>query len=976
MKSLKRYALAVTVAMLSLFSAKAAGWPANYEGVMLQGFYWDSYTDTKWTNLESQADELSQYFKLIWVPNSARDAQAGGQSMGYTPVYWFTNHNTCFGTEAQLRSMIATYKAKGTGIIADVVINHRNGKSNWTDFPSETWNGTTWKIGPEGICCTDEVKDASGQATPTGAADTGEDFSGSRDLDHTNANVQNNCKNYCKCLLEDYGYAGFRYDMAKGYGGQYTKIYNQYANPTYSVGEYWDGSYDAVAAWIEATGKTSAAFDFPFKYAVNEAFASNDMTKLVWKANGTTNQPAGLIHYGYPQYAVTFVENHDTATDGSAFTGNVVAANAFMLCSPGTPCVFLSHWKQYTSEIKQLIAIRNAVGVSNTSAVTVLQSSTNCYMAEVTGSNGKLVVKVGSAMVSPSGYSNSDIKASGTDYCVWTKTGVSGGGSSTTTYPATLYLAGNVNSTGWSTSSAVAADTAADGVYTWNSVTFDASSTTSTDSYFTFLTATGASWDVVNQSDRYGASSADEAISSTATIVKYAANVSASGALSWKATAGTYKVVADLTTMKLTISAVGGGTGGGDDPVTNDVYVFLKNTSSWSTPCVWAWNASGNQVAATAWPGDKMTLVSDNIWRWDLPAGKSEPTQIIFSNNGNSQTADLTYQNGKTYDCSGNIVTDTPTPNPNPDPTYPTALYLVGNVNSTAWSTSAGVSATGTNGVYTWDSVTIDASSADSAEGYFTFVTALGASWDEVNLSDRYGASTKDEAITSTATIVKYEANVSASGAYSWKAAAGTYKVVADLSTMTLTITKSGDTPTPNPGNYPEHIYMVGNVNGTSWATSTGLAPDTAVNGIYTWNSVNFGAASSDWPYGYFTFLTALDEIDGDWNGANQADRYGAPAADTEIVANSPSTVKLYAYMVDAMAAQSWKVTPGAYKTVLDLTAMTVTISLPTGIDEIAAEAADADVEYYNLQGVRVENPTPGIYIVRRAGKVTKEIVR
>lgn len=25
---------------------------------MLQGFYWDSYTDTKWANLVSQADEL------------------------------------------------------------------------------------------------------------------------------------------------------------------------------------------------------------------------------------------------------------------------------------------------------------------------------------------------------------------------------------------------------------------------------------------------------------------------------------------------------------------------------------------------------------------------------------------------------------------------------------------------------------------------------------------------------------------------------------------------------------------------------------------------------------------------------------------------------------------------------------------------------------------------------------------------------
>jgi D-sedoheptulose 7-phosphate isomerase len=38
---------------------------------MLQGFYWDGYADSNWTTLEDQADEMSQYFSLIWVPNSA-----------------------------------------------------------------------------------------------------------------------------------------------------------------------------------------------------------------------------------------------------------------------------------------------------------------------------------------------------------------------------------------------------------------------------------------------------------------------------------------------------------------------------------------------------------------------------------------------------------------------------------------------------------------------------------------------------------------------------------------------------------------------------------------------------------------------------------------------------------------------------------------------------------------------------------------
>ena len=103
------WALTISVAMM------AQGWPENYPGVMLQGFYWDGYADAQWTNLESQADELSQFFSLIWVPNSGKTSSfyhnSSSKTMGYDPCFWL-DHNTCFGTEAQLRSMINTFKAK------------------------------------------------------------------------------------------------------------------------------------------------------------------------------------------------------------------------------------------------------------------------------------------------------------------------------------------------------------------------------------------------------------------------------------------------------------------------------------------------------------------------------------------------------------------------------------------------------------------------------------------------------------------------------------------------------------------------------------------------------------------------------------------------------------------------------------------------------------------------------------------------
>ena len=114
---------------LTTLTTMAQGWPAEYEGVMLQGFYWDSFDQSKWTTLEKQADELSQYFTLVWLPQSGN---CGGTSMGYDDLYWFPgngHYDSSFGTEAELRSLIKTFKARDIGSIADIVINHRKNVS-------------------------------------------------------------------------------------------------------------------------------------------------------------------------------------------------------------------------------------------------------------------------------------------------------------------------------------------------------------------------------------------------------------------------------------------------------------------------------------------------------------------------------------------------------------------------------------------------------------------------------------------------------------------------------------------------------------------------------------------------------------------------------------------------------------------------------------------------------------------------------
>ena len=400
---MKKFFTTALVALLPLMMM-AQGWPSRYDGVMLQGFYWNSYNESRWPKLEAQADELAEFFKLVWVPQSAQCSNS--TSMGYDDLYWFTNYNSSFGNESQLRSMINTFKSKGIGTIADVVINHRATINDWVTFPTEVYKGVTYQLKSTDIC-----KDDDGGATLTWANqngkslsnnyDTGEDWGGMRDLDHRSTNVQETVKAYVKMLLNDLGYAGFRYDMVKGYASQFTGMYNAYAAPEFSVGEYWDGNLGIVKAWIDGTKVDgvvqSAAFDFPFRYTIRDAVNYNNWTNL-----GGTNK--GLcMESNYRRYAVTFIENHDTEYRSASeqqdpIRNNIEAGNAYILAMPGTPCIFLKHWIEYKESIKQMIYARQLAGVTNTSQTSNLSSGTSpSYYAQRTiGTRGTLVAAMGS----------------------------------------------------------------------------------------------------------------------------------------------------------------------------------------------------------------------------------------------------------------------------------------------------------------------------------------------------------------------------------------------------------------------------------------------------------------------------------------------------------------------------------------------------------------------------------------------------
>ena len=386
--------------VLGVLSANAQGWPEKYSGVMLQGFYWDSFKETKWTTLEKQAAELGNYFSLVWLPQSGNCGD--GKSMGYNPLYYW-NQNSSFGTEAELRSLIKTFKANGIGTIADVVVNHRGTMTNWVDFPAETYNGVTYQMLPTDICADDDGGETKKWASKNGYQlsannDTGEGWSGMRDLDHKSANVQKCVKAYTKYLVDDLGYTGFRYDMVKGFSASYVADYNNHAGVQFSIGENF-GNVEEAKRWIDGAKyngtRMSAAFDFQFHYTLAKAVKEKNWTYLNDKAYHLVSSGSE-----YNRYAVTFVENHDTQyrspseTGSEAISSDIRACNAYLLAMPGTPCVFLKHWIDYKKDIKMMIEARKLAGITNTSTYTNMRQERGLSVIAVRGEGNKILIAV------------------------------------------------------------------------------------------------------------------------------------------------------------------------------------------------------------------------------------------------------------------------------------------------------------------------------------------------------------------------------------------------------------------------------------------------------------------------------------------------------------------------------------------------------------------------------------------------------
>lgn len=428
--------------------------------VLFQGFYWNAHPGDHatndggvlWDSLGTLSPRLSAAgVQTIWIPSPAKGG-GGRWSMGYDPYDYYDlgsidqkgSVRTRFGTETQLRDAIAAMKTNGLRVMADAVLNHRDGADAQSDVACVPGGGTPflkWNVfdtgsgrfpaGPESFHSNSHHCDFD---APYHDSPFGQDMCYFHQLDgtlgaagawyngpHQLGAVGDSLVVWGRWLVDDLGVDEVRLDAIKhiepGFLAPWIMELASGDQP-FALGEFWASTgeikayHDEVEAFASGSGATAqmAMFDFGLRYALRDMANGGggyDMSAL---------NSAGL-HFETgldPFSVVTFVENHDVdrigwewadcATDPDAVPSGpttcvklgldvghdpIIArknlAYAIMMASEGRPTVF---WKDYLwygldGEIDWLMALRRLTAQGESAPLASLAPNPEANQADL-----------------------------------------------------------------------------------------------------------------------------------------------------------------------------------------------------------------------------------------------------------------------------------------------------------------------------------------------------------------------------------------------------------------------------------------------------------------------------------------------------------------------------------------------------------------------------------------------------------------
>lgn len=417
--------------------APATGASAYADAIVLQGFGWDSCEKGGWfKQLQDRIPEMvAAGVTHVWLPPPSQSVAP----QGYMPGQLY-NLTSKYGTKEELIALNKALKEAGLKPIADIVINHRCADEQvdgvWNKFRDDvTHDGRKIDWGQWAITGNDP------EYNGTGNPDTGDDYGPAPDLDHLNPELQKAIIDWLQWLQNDIGFEAWRLDFSKGYGAEFV---NKYVSATVggdvlNIGEYWtdlhwegsslganqDAARQTIVDWINNTGKTSCAFDFPLKGILQEAIKNCEY----WRLKDSQGKAPGAAGW-MPSRVVTFIANHDTDSTQQHWpfpANDVCQGYAYILTHPGIPCLFWDHVMTWGDDVrntvKELVQLRKRNGINSRSKLEILAADHDMYVARI---DDRVVIKMGPKVdmgdLVPNkadGWCSSSVK--GNNFAVWEK---------------------------------------------------------------------------------------------------------------------------------------------------------------------------------------------------------------------------------------------------------------------------------------------------------------------------------------------------------------------------------------------------------------------------------------------------------------------------------------------------------------------------------------------------------------------------
>ncbi len=358
--------------------------------IMLQGFEWNLPADGKhWKRLSSRALSLRLAgVTSIWLPPAYKGFK-GRDEVGYAVYdpYDLGEFNQCgtvrtkYGTVRQYQHTIRMLHRFGIKALSDMVMNHRVGADEaesvkthvvsptnrleiqpetqdsilYTKFTFPGRNGRYSDFQWDSHCFTAveyDKNDPDHHLFLIDGKSFSQDVDGELgnydyllgcDVDVQQPDVKKELIRLGLFTLRKTGVDGFRLDAVKHISASFMEewlsaLRQQTGQELFSVGEYWSSNLSLLLNYLESVHYSMSLFDVPLHYRFYEASRSDGSFDMGSLLNDTMTK-------AQPNYAVTFVDNHDTQPGQSleSFVSGwfkAVAYGIILLRGQGIPCVF------------------------------------------------------------------------------------------------------------------------------------------------------------------------------------------------------------------------------------------------------------------------------------------------------------------------------------------------------------------------------------------------------------------------------------------------------------------------------------------------------------------------------------------------------------------------------------------------------------------------------------------------------------